>query len=96
MFIVKAENSGAIPPPLLKVTTVTSDFMLLQSELTAVKADKYRLEGELVILREASVEEKLRAIDQHSEEYIQWHDKAVARVRQEANKQIEAMNADFR
>jgi hypothetical protein len=70
--------------------------MLLQSELTAVKTDKYRLEGELVILREASMEEKLRAIDQHSEEYIQWHDKAVARVRQEANKQIEAMNADFK
>lgn len=70
--------------------------MLLQSELTAVKADKYRLEGELVILREAGVEEKLRAIDQHSEEYIQWHDEAVARVRQEANKQIEAMNADFK
>lgn len=70
--------------------------MLLQSELTAVKADQYRLEGELVILREASVEEKLRAIDQHSEEYIQWHDKAVARVRQEANQRIEAMNADFR
>jgi hypothetical protein len=70
--------------------------MLLQSELAAVKSDKYRLEGELVILREASVEEKLRAIDQHSEEYIQWHDKAVARVRQEANKQIEAMKADIK
>jgi hypothetical protein len=69
--------------------------MLSQSELTAVKADKYRLEGELVMLRQASVEEKLRAIDQHSEEYIQWHDKAVARIRQEANEQLEALNADF-
>jgi hypothetical protein len=70
--------------------------MLLQSELTAVKADKYSLEGELVMLREASMEEKLRAIDQHSEEYIQWHDKAVARVRHEANEQIEALKADFK
>ncbi|XP_023701619.1 centrosomal protein of 152 kDa isoform X3 [Cryptotermes secundus] len=77
------------------IMKLESQISQLQSELTAVKADKYRLEGELVILREASVEEKLRAIDQHSEEYIQWHDKAVARVRQEANKQIEAMNADF-
>jgi hypothetical protein len=70
--------------------------VLLQSELSAVKADKYRLEGELVMLREASLEEKLRAIDQHSEEYIQWHDKAVARVRQEANEQTEALKADFK
>jgi hypothetical protein len=70
--------------------------MFMQSELTAVKADRYRLEGELVILRQASVEEKLRAIDQHSEEYIQWHDKAVERIRQEANEQIQALNTDFR
>jgi hypothetical protein len=70
--------------------------MLLQSDLTAVKADKYSLEGELVMLREASMEEKLRAIDQHSEEYIQWHDKSVARVRHEANEQIEALKADFK
>ena len=69
--------------------------MMLQSELTAVKADRYRLEGELVILRQANLEEKLRAIDQHSQEYIQWHDKAIVRVRQEANEQIQALTADF-
>ncbi|XP_021928465.1 centrosomal protein of 152 kDa-like isoform X2 [Zootermopsis nevadensis] len=67
----------------------------LQSELTVVKADRYRLEGELVILRQASMGEKLRAIDQHSKEYIEWHDKAIARVRQEGNEQIEMLNADF-
>jgi hypothetical protein len=69
---------------------------MLQSELTAVKADRYRLEGELVILRQASMEEKLRAIDQHSQEYIQWHDKAVLRVRQKADEQIQALTADFK
>jgi len=36
-------------------------------------------------LCQANVEEKLRVIDQQSEEYIQWHDKAVGTVRQEAN-----------
>jgi hypothetical protein len=70
--------------------------MMLQSELTAVQADRYRLEGELVILREASVEEKLRAIDQHNQEYIQWHDEAILRVRRKANEQIQALNADFK
>jgi hypothetical protein len=70
--------------------------MMLQSELTAVKADRYRLEGELVISRQANVEEKLRAIDRHNKEYIQWHDQAVVRVRQEANEQIQALNADFK
>jgi hypothetical protein len=80
----------------LKIITLRLHCMMLQSELTAVKADRYRLEGELVILRQANVEEKLRAIDQHSQEYIQWHDKAVARVRQEANEQIQALTADFK
>jgi len=80
----------------LKIITQTFRCMMLQSELTAVKADRYRLEGELVILRQASVEEKLRAIDQHSQEYIQWHDKAVVRVRQEANEQIQALTADYK
>ena len=70
--------------------------MMLQSELTAVKADRYRLEGELVILRQTNVEEKLRAIDQHSQEYIQWHDKAVVRVRQEADERIQALTANFK
>jgi len=69
---------------------------MLQSELTAVKADRYRLEGELVILRQTNVEEKLRAIDQHSQEYMQWHDKAVVRVRQEANKEMQTLTADFK
>jgi hypothetical protein len=31
------------------------------------------------------VEEKMRAFDQQGEEYIQWHDKAVLRVRQGEN-----------
>ena len=70
--------------------------MMFQSELTAVKADRYRLEGELVISRQANVEEKLRAIDLHSQESIQWHDKSIARVRLEANEQIRALTADFK
>ena len=47
-------------------------------------------------LKQQSVEEKLKAINQHKEEYIQWHDGAVARIKQEANQQIQKTQADFR
>ena len=69
----------------LKIVTLTFHCMLLQSELTAVKADRYRLKGQLVILGQANVEEKLRTIDQQSEEYIEWRDKTVVRGWQDAN-----------
>ena len=90
---VNSSSTTCLP---LKVITLLFPCMMLQSELTAVKADRYRLEGELVILRQTNVEEKLRAIDQHSQEYIQWHDKAVVRVRQEADERIQALTANFK
>ena len=67
----------------------------LEYELTAAKTGQCRLEGELVILRQGNVEKKLRPLDQHSQENIQWHDKAVVRVRQEPNEQIQALTEDF-
>jgi hypothetical protein len=43
------------------------------------------LKGQLVILGQANVEEKLRTIDQQSEEYIQWRDKTVVRGWKDSN-----------
>jgi hypothetical protein len=90
---VKSTHSKCLS---LKIITQRFHCLILQSELSAVKADRYHLEGELVILHQANVEEKLKSIHLHNQEYIQWHDKAVVRVREEANKQIQALNADFK
>ncbi|PSN42106.1 hypothetical protein C0J52_02951 [Blattella germanica] len=62
-----------------------------QAELAAMKEENERLAQEVTSLRQQSVEEKLRAIDEHGEEYVRWHDKAVARVREEASQQMLAV-----
>jgi len=80
----------------LKVITLRLHCMMLQSDLTAVKADRDGLERGPVILQEAYVKEKLRVINQHSQGNVQCHDKAVARVWHKENEKIQALIAGFK
>ncbi|KAJ9592054.1 hypothetical protein L9F63_001433 [Diploptera punctata] len=79
----------------LMLCRLEEPFFLPSSELDKVKYDYKQLQEELLAVKQQSIEEKLKAIDQHSEEYIRWHDKAMTRVRQEADQQLHTLRADF-
>ncbi|XP_069678990.1 centrosomal protein of 152 kDa-like isoform X2 [Periplaneta americana] len=91
----QVEDQGRVIEEMKKNTEHSAEVSNLKSELAALKLEKESLKDELLSVRQNNVEEKKRAIDKHSEEYIQWHDQTLVRVRQEAEQQIQSMSADF-